>query len=213
MDPPTSSWFDNSMRALIASNLVTLAIALIENWSLSVLLFIYWTQSVVIGAFHIKRMLNLRSFSTSGLKMNGRPVEATPRSKRQIAAFFAMHYGFFHLVYLVFVLTAVGSDGGLSAFAWWGLIGTGAVFAVNHLFSYIENRELDKTGRPNLGTMLFLPYARIVPMHLIIVMGAAFGGGRVALTAFLVLKTVADAVMHVVEHRALRKRHEVPGKR
>jgi len=202
---PGAGWFDNSLRALIVSNVVTIIIAVVEDWSLSVVLLIYWTQSVIIGIFHIRRMLNLGEFTTSGLKMNGRPVEATPKSKKQIAAFFALHYGFFHLVYLVFVLTAVSSDDGLSSLGWLGLIGGSSVFAVNHFFSYIHNRDLDRTGKPNLGTMLFLPYARIVPMHLIIVMGAAFGGSRVALVVFLSLKTLADAVMHIVEHRALRK--------
>ena len=202
---PGTGWFDNSLRALIVSNVVTIIIAVVENWSLSVVLFIYWTQSVIIGIFHIRRMLDLGAFTTSGLKINGRSVEATPKSKRQIASFFALHYGFFHLVYLVFVLTAINSDGGLPSLGWLGLIGGSSVFAVNHFFSYIQNRDLDRTGKPNLGTMLFLPYARIVPMHLIIVMGAAFGGSRVALVAFLSLKTIADAVMHVVEHRALRR--------
>lgn len=200
-----TGWFDNSLRALIVSNVVTIVIAVIENWTLSVVLFIYWTQSVIIGVFHIRRMLDLGEFTTSGLTMNGRSVEATPKSKKQIASFFSLHYGFFHFVYLVFVLTAINSDGGLPSFGWLGLIGGGSVFAVNHFFSYIQNRDLDRTGKPNLGTMLFLPYARIVPMHLIIVLGAAFGGSRVALVVFLSLKTLADAVMHTVEHRALRR--------
>ena len=86
------------------------------------------------------------------------------------------------------------------------MAGAVLVFAVNHYFSYVQNRELDRRGKPNIGTMLFLPYARIVPMHLLIVMGATLGGGsRTALTVFIVLKTIADAVMHVVEHRALRR--------
>lgn len=206
-DGATTGWFDNSLRALVASNLVTLVIALVEDWSIAPLLFIYWGQSVVIGGFHIKRILNLDEFTTAGLKMNGRPVEATSQSKRQIAAFFAMHYGFFHLVYFVFVVTGINSDGGLDPRAWWALVGGAAIFAVNHFFSYLQNRDLDSQGKPNIGTMLFLPYARILPMHLLIVMGAAFGGGsRAVLTIFIVLKTLADAIMHVVEHRALRKR-------
>ena len=117
-----------------------------------------------------------------------------------------MHYGFFHLVYLVFVLTGINSDGGFASGAWWALVGGVLVFAVNHYFSYVQNRELDGRGKPNIGTMLFLPYARILPMHLLIVMGATIGGeSRTALIIFIVLKTVADAVMHIVEHRTLRK--------
>lgn len=206
MTDGSTGWFDNSLRALVASNLITLIIAIVEDWSLAPLLFIYWGQSVVIGGFHIKRILNLEEFTTAGLKMNGRPVDATPKSKRQIAAFFAMHYGFFHLVYFVFVITVMNTDGDVEARAWWALVGGVVVFAINHFFSYVQNRDLDERGKPNIGTMLFLPYARILPMHLLIVMGAAFGGGsRTALASFIFLKTIADAIMHVVEHRALRK--------
>ncbi len=196
--------FDNSLRALIGSNVVTIIFAVIENWPLSTVMFVYWAQSVIIGVFHIRRMLDLESFTTDGLKMNGKPVAPVARSKRFVAGFFALHYGFFHLVYFVFVVEAMGDNptpGGL-----WALTAGVAVFAVNHAFSYLENREMDRNGSPNLGTMLFLPYARIVPMHLTIIIGASLGGGsRLALVFFLSLKTVADALMHVVEHRALRK--------
>ena len=207
-----TTWFDNSLRALIASNVVTLVIALVEDWSLAPLLLIYWSQSVIIGGFHVRRLLNLREYTTAGLKLNGRRVEVGPRAQRQIAGFFALHYGFFHFVYLVFVLSGIAFDDGETTIAWWGLAGAMLVFAVNHYFSYLQNRELDRRGKPNIGTMLFLPYARIVPMHLLIVMGATLGGGsRTALTVFIVLKTLADAVMHVVEHRALRKAPAPPG--
>jgi len=207
---PTDSqtpWFDNSLRSLITSNLITIVVAVVEGWSLTTLLFIYWAQSVIIGVFHIRRMLELESFTTDGLTMNGRPVAPIPSSKRQVAGFFALHYGFFHFVYLVFVLTGISTNGGLSTPVWWGLVGGVVMFAFNHYFSYRQNRALDRQGSPNLGTMLFLPYARVVPMHLMAGVGVAVGGTtRVAVIGFLSLKTIADAVMHIVEHRALRKR-------
>ena len=85
MQSADRSLFDPALRALIVSNAVTLVIALFEGWSLEPLLFIYWAQSVIIGVFHIRRMLNLKSFTTDGLKINGRPVAPVPQSKRQIA--------------------------------------------------------------------------------------------------------------------------------
>ncbi len=39
-------------------------------------------------------------------------------------------------------------------------------------------------------------------MHLILILGSSFIG---ALPFFLVLKTLADATMHIVEHNVLRK--------
>ena len=51
---------------------------------------------------------------------------------------------------------------------------------------------------------MFYPYARILPMHLLIVGGffLADGGAQTAaVVLFLILKTGADTVMHYIEHR------------
>lgn len=81
---------------------------------------------------------------------------------------------------------------------------TALLFFINHLFSYFYNRPKD-TKKQNIGSLMFYPYARIIPMHLTIIFGSSFGG---ALPLFLVLKTFADAIMHVVEHNVLRKGEE-----
>jgi hypothetical protein len=50
---------------------------------------------------------------------------------------------------------------------------------------------------------MFLPYVRILPMHLTIVFGGLLFGGTLALLLFGVLKTAADAAMHSLEHHVL----------
>lgn len=52
---------------------------------------------------------------------------------------------------------------------------------------------------------MFLPYARVIPMHLTIIFGFGFGSHSFALIIFLILKTVADWIMHEFEHRLLQK--------
>lgn len=54
-----------------------------------------------------------------------------------------------------------------------------------------------------LGTLMFYPYLRIIPMHLTIIFGSMMGEGKVVL--FMILKTVSDAAMHMVEHALFRK--------
>jgi hypothetical protein len=54
---------------------------------------------------------------------------------------------------------------------------------------------------------MFTPYVRIVPMHLTILLGATLGSGK-GLLLFGVLKTLADVVMHVIEHRRLGHREQ-----
>jgi hypothetical protein len=63
--------------------------------------------------------------------------------------------------------------------------------------------QADLRNNPNIGTLMFLPYARIIPMHLTIVLALPLGGG--ALWFFVLLKTAADVIMHKVEHRLLQK--------
>lgn len=182
------------------SNLVTILIAVVDSWSLSQVMWIYWAQSVVIGFSNWRRMLHLRQFSTSGFSYNDSPVPETRAGKRTVATFFAFHYGFFHLIYFFFLASESDWSGGT------GLPGTlfcVAVFIVNHQFSYRHNLEADLGRRPNIGTMMFFPYARIIPMHLTIILGGGVGGESVwTLVLFLGLKTVADLIMHMVEHRS-----------
>jgi hypothetical protein len=110
-----------------------------------------------------------------------------------------MHYGFFHLIYLIFLLPkAVNAASSL------GVQVMVVVFFLNHLYSFFHNRKKDESCVPNIGTLMFLPYARIIPMHLTIILGAAIGSA--GLVFFLILKTVADMIMHVVEHQRCKEK-------
>lgn len=108
---------------------------------------------------------------------------------------------------LVFSLTGMFSSAGENALNSADLkyiLPTALLFLGNHLFSYFYNRPRD-TGRQNIGALMFYPYARIVPMHLTIILGFFLSGD---LLLFLLLKILADAIMHVVEHRVLLRREE-----
>src|SRR3954466_3314918 len=94
---------DSSLPVLIAANLVALAIAYLTGMGLRSLMLIYWIQSVIIGVCTVVRILSLSSFSTENFHIDDLPVEATASTKRQTAAFFALHFGIFHAVYLVFL--------------------------------------------------------------------------------------------------------------
>lgn len=212
---------DYSGIGIILSNGMVILLALFEGWSLESMMLIYWVQSVVIGIAQFFRMLMLRSFSTEGLSSNGRPVPESAQGRRSTAIFFAVHYGIFHLVYGMFLIGLGGKDagagpaaqeaaaaGGWSDTGWFVLSVLG--FVVGHGYSFFQNVRADLERRPNLGVMMFLPYARIVPMHLVILLGGQAGDGVGMMLLFSGLKTGADYVMHIVEHRVLQKK---PGKR
>ena len=88
----------SSLYVLLFSNLLTIVIAVYQGWSAKEVMLIYWSQSVIIGIFNVRRMLALQNFSTDGVTMNSRSVDPTPGTKRSMAFFFAIHYGFFHAV-------------------------------------------------------------------------------------------------------------------
>ena len=193
---------DRSMVVLLLSNLVTIVLAVYQQWDVFVLMWIYWGQSVIIGYFNVRRIMDLKEFSTAGFKINNRAVEPTPATQRQTAVFFALHYGIFHLGYLVFLSVDTKAAGSFPVFYVLVCIG---VFYLNHWFSYRYNRELEQDRVPNIGSIMFFPYIRIIPMHLMIVAGVSvFGGSTGALIIFLLLKTAADAAMHFVEHAMAR---------
>ena len=193
---------DRSVAVLLGSNLFTIVLALVQQWNVGELMWIYWGQSVVIGYFNFRRILDLREFSTEGFRINKRAVEPTRKTQRETAVFFAVHYGFFHFGYLVFLLAETDIGSGLP---WVGIAVCVLAFYLNHLFSYRYNRERERERIPNIGSIMFFPYLRIIPMHLMIVAGSRFmGSSTLALLIFLLLKTAADVAMHVVEHAMAR---------
>lgn len=121
--------FSKSAISLVVSNLVTIIVAVVDDWDLSDVMWIYWSQSIVIGFSNWRRMLRLRKFSTKGITFNKAPVAETVSGKRQVATFFALHYGFFHFGYFVFLVAERSELSGLSLVA---ILGCVAIFIVNH---------------------------------------------------------------------------------
>jgi len=192
---------DGSIWFLLLANALSIAVALHQGWSVVSLMVVYWAQSVIIGAANVFRILALDRFSTENFTVNDRSVEPTPAVKRQTAGFFALHYGIFHVVYLLFLFAESGAV--VFREVWfWACV---AAFVVNHAWSYRYNRDVDRRGTPNIGTLMFTPYLRIVPMHLMIVFGVFTIKTALGLLVFGILKTFADVVMHVVEHKQLQK--------
>lgn len=215
---------DESVRGILFTNVLVVGGALVSEGGLLLLMWPYWLQSVIIGHFSRRRILALRAFSTEGFTINDAAVEATPATARRTANFFLLHYGFFHVAYAVFLLAftstggesgvvpvtiantgqvvdfAVGTVGAWDAL-WMGALGVS--FWWSHRASHLEHVAADLAGSPNIGKLMFMPYARILPMHITILAGAVVGG-RMAVLLFGALKTLADVGMHKVEHRSLQ---------
>ncbi len=194
---------DRSASLLIFSNLLVIVLAVVQRWQLIELIWVYWLQNIIIGFFNWRRMVNLKQFSTKNFKSNGLQPPPTKKTRRSTALFFLFHYGAFHFAYLLFLIQFI--DELPPQVMLHGAVGL-TIFFGNHYFSYRYNRELDDATVPNIGNIMFLPYLRVVPVHLVIIFGAGLGGGsQGALIFFLLLKTAVDVLMHVIEHSINRK--------
>ncbi len=199
---------DRSVVPLLLYNLLTMVWALFEGWQILAVMLVYWVQSVVIGFYNYHRIMDLKEFSTRNFKINDRRPDPTPETKKSVARFFALHYGAFHAAYLGFMISEESGEIGFSSI---GVIACIVAFVFNHRYSYQHNKKRDSQRVPNIGTIMFFPYARILPMHLTIGLAASFGGKSIkALLVFLTLKTIADVIMHMVEHADARRKQ--PGK-
>jgi hypothetical protein len=197
-------WRDASTILLIVSNLVTIALAIHQQWEIATILLIYWGQAASIGFFNVLRINAMRSPSFEMISINGKPANSLPFAKHILISFFVGHFGLFMLMYFAFLFIFFDANL-LNALP--GML----IFFVNHGFSYWFNKERDAADVIN-GTRLFLfPYLRIMPMHTIVSGSALFAHlGIVSVILFLLLKTVADVIMHIVEHTYLKPTFDKP---
>lgn len=146
------------------------------------LLLLYWLQSVVIGFFNWLSLI--------GIYQYGKRNPEHERSDSKMALFFfPIHYGIFHLVYLVFILVQYK----IYAFGAWFWL-SAAIIGVNELLDFRWKISALRQGKAHTDFVFFLPYVRIIPMHLAIMSASfAFLGHR---SLFLVLKTIADVTMY-----------------
>lgn len=191
-----------SARNLILANAGTLVLALVFGWDIGWLMWPYWIQSVIVGYYARRRMLALRAFSTEGFTSNGRRVPEDESGKRSTARFFVLHYGIFHLAYLGFLLVQHAVTAPLEIIA---LLGCGLSFVLSQRETFAAQHAADLQGRPNLGSLMFLPYLRVLPMHLGIILAGSLGGGAVMLMVFALLKTLSDLGLDYADRRMAAK--------
>ena len=147
--------------------------------------------------------------------------------------FFIFHYGLFCLVHGVFVFVLFGHDAfghesfGFGPFGplenigevfsqqhlWWGVV----ALAASHLWSFFVNYLGRGEYRRTAAIILMgQPYARVVVLHLAILLGAfiSFGlGSNIGILTILVIgKTALDLTLHLREREknASTEQHQPP---
>ncbi len=202
--------------SLIFANVVTIVLAILGNWDLATVLFIYWSQSIILGLFTV---ISIQGADTDALSADlNKPILEQSGTERfsprlvwfyrcGLAGFFTLHYGIFHWVYFGFIVD-FGIFGEVN-FADPGIWLSCGLFFANHLYSHIRYRHESLTGASFINEVFFSPYQRIVPMHLTIIFGSimvlalqVFGiqSTMPVLVLFLVLKTRSDISARLIKH-------------
>ena len=189
--------------------------AVIDKISALEVLWIYWGQSVIIGIFNFIKILALKDFSTEGFKQGGKQVLPTKAAKISTAIFFLFHYGFFHLIYAVFLGTFSTMNSSInSGFELKYFFYSTGMFFISYLVEFINSRKEEPEEKQNLGKVMFAPYARIIPMHLTIILGGFISAAGSVFSAdtnisiislFIGIKTVIDLITHSISFDSLKK--------
>src|SRR5260221_12970500 len=95
---------DPALWALIGFNLFMIFQYQNDVKEYSTVIWLYWCQSVLIGLFNFVDMISLRAeqISVENMSFNGQPATAL-QAKGCLPWFFLVHYGGFHLGYLIFL--------------------------------------------------------------------------------------------------------------
>jgi len=188
---------------LIAANLVPLAGVLFFGWSVYATLLLFWVENVIVGVFNILRMLAAAPDN---------PLAWV--TKVFMIPFFTFHYGMFVMVHGIFVLQLFGGlhirgfptpsmfwdavrGAGIAPAAW----GLALSHAVSFAFNYIGAGQYKTASLPMLMSR---PYARVMILHVVILVGGflvmALGSPMLPLALLVVLKTALDLRGHLREH-------------
>ncbi|MFN8299294.1 MAG: DUF6498-containing protein [Chitinophagales bacterium] len=195
---------DHQFWSLLAINIIIIIYYFYYHTSFKTLVWVYWSQSIVIGVFNFLHLVTIENIVPGSIEMNKEKVKTPGQVIGCIGPFFAFHYGFFHLVYLVFLFSITDANEKLDYHLLQVAVGT---LVLDQLWNFIRLREYEKTHPANVGVLFFLPYLRVVPMHLTIILPAFIGISSMVL--FLFLKTGADLLGYIITRAIYGKDSDV----
>lgn len=190
--PPSGS----SALALVLANAVTLAGAAWLGWDLGHVMVLYWAESAIIGLYNLAKLAVVgRAFA----------LLAGPFFLAHFGAFMAVHFLFVYGLFVQGPQNGSGAElaevGALLAGLWPAL----AALFLSHGYSFARNfLARGEYRRRTVRDLMTEPYARIMLMHLVLILGGGLvlllGSPTPVLVAVIVLKTAFDLRAHRGEH-------------
>jgi len=183
---------DFSFWALLAVNVYSAYYYFRNPAIFTTLIWLYWTQSVIIGVFNFLDIITLTKAVDEKVTTDKGTIIGFQTLKTGGAFFFAIHYGFFHFVYFFFLIgMKISGPFDLEFFRIFLML-----FLGSQIISFVQHKIQYKKSPPSITKLFFTPYLRIIPMHLCILIPGLLGWGNMQI--FVVLKVIADMAAYVV---------------
>jgi hypothetical protein len=212
------------LMALVLANLVPLYGVFFAGWDAGLLIVLYWAENLVIGGYHVLKML---------LIPVSNPVHLL--GSLFTILFFTVHYGGFVAVHGMFVFQLAGLGEGdldpggghwpgplvfvgllvnvvqymfshMTQAMWVALVGLVVSHGISFIWYYLFRGERRQV---NPRKMMSQPYGRIMILHVTILAGAFLviqSGSSVPMLLVLVgVKMLVDIKMHLRSHKRLHK--------
>lgn len=189
-----------SVVSLILVNLIPAYGVLYLHWELFYILFLYWLESAIVGFYTVLKILKAQGKGPSNFEINDKPAEEY--SKTFVVFFFIMHYGIFMAVHVGFLFVLFKPKVFYPHEILAAFIFLFISHGVSFVFNFLGDKEYQKTS---VGQQMMQPYARILVMHITVLLGGlaakTIGAPPVALISLVVLKTAIDLSAHIMEHK------------
>ena len=201
-----NDWWRPSVIALLLANLVPVAGVFLLGWQIFPLMFLFWSENVIIGAINVLKMLTANP--ESPLSWAG---------KLFIIPFFCFHYGMFTFVHGILVVAMFGGYQPHSLgfptpetfwriaqenYLGWAILGLAVSRGISFATNYLGHGEY---RRVSLQQLMQQPYGRIVVLHLAILFGGflmlALHSPMWGLLLLVALKIALDLRGHFAERR------------
>jgi Family of unknown function (DUF6498) len=201
-----ADWRRPSVIALVLANLVPVAGVFLLGWEIFPLMFLFWSENVIIGVINVLKMLTANPESPSSWA-----------AKLFLIPFFCVHYGMFTFVHGVLVMGLFG--GGFKPgtgfptpetfwntahdnYLGWAILGLAVSRGISFATNYLGSGEYQRASLPQLMQQ---PYGRIVVLHLAILFGGflmlALHSPVWGLLLLVALKITLDLRGHFAERR------------
>ena len=186
MNRRVAIWKDPEFWFILFYNAAIVYLYLTDKVEPMFVIWAYLLQSIFMGAQYVVHSYIAKVRETGSL---------FPLKKLGLTGFFIIHYGGFHLVYIIFLVIMSAKIEDASVFVdMIKYVRYTALFLLINLVLY-TGREIMPNLPNRIQPSIVLAYLRILPMHLVIILGLNSKFVLDSFIVFMILKVIFDVVM------------------